>query len=255
MTTLTTTTTNEITANEIQMGINHSKQVIAEWNADVEDNEPVATEADVLAAQERVIKMFAEINAMTEQKVAKPVGRKMSSVEASMPAWMLTGRTTNGTFAGRGTEPAVEKTAEPVWNDEFDEPATAPGELTQETLALCEADTTPLNLDAPLALEQPPVWMQSENATEAEPGPVIEPMPLKPVRPEQKAYFVTWAASMTNDKKRYGLLCRKSDGLAVDCSCGDRVHRGRKQGRACKHQLAHNAMIIPATKKMAKKAA
>jgi hypothetical protein len=33
----------------------------------------------------------------------KPVvGRKMSSVEASMPAWMLTGRSNNGTFAGRG---------------------------------------------------------------------------------------------------------------------------------------------------------
>lgn len=95
----------------------------------------------------------------------------------------------------------------------------------------------------------------SEVACEAEPGPVEEPIALRPVRPEQKAYFVAWAPSMTDDKKRYGLLCRKSDGLAVDCSCGDRVHRGRKQGRCCKHMRAHNAMLAPATTKSQQKAA
>lgn len=70
----------------------------------------------------------------------------------------------------------------------------------------------------------------------------------KPVGPDKKQYFVVWAPSLSDDKKRYGLLCRKSDGLAVDCSCGDRVHRGRKQGRCCKHQAAHNAMLQPAKK-------
>lgn len=136
-----------------------------------------------------------------------------------------------------------------VWDFEFDEPyRPANEEPSEEALALWAADTTPLNLDEPLALEQPPVWM-CENATEAEPGPIEEPAPLKPVSPDKKQYFVVWAPSLTNDKKRYGLLCRKSDGLAVDCSCGDRVHRGRRQGRACKHQSAHNAMLTPATQK------
>lgn len=50
-----------------------------------------------------------------------------------------------------------------LWDDEFDEPYVAPNEeLSQETLDLIAADTTPLNLDEPLALEMPPVWMQTE---------------------------------------------------------------------------------------------
>lgn len=44
----------------------------------------------------------------TEIVVKQPAasGRKMSSVEASMPAWMLTGRSNNGTFTGRGARKA-----------------------------------------------------------------------------------------------------------------------------------------------------
>jgi hypothetical protein len=139
---------------------------------------------------------------------------------------------------------AVEETAqvqtvaqddmlEPIWTPECGRPLTA-------------ADIACMSVEEYLALpakyKQP--WL-SNNATEAEPGPVEEPAPLKPVSPEQKAYFVTWVRD-DNQKAKYALLHRKSDGLAVNCSCPDRVHRGRKNGKCCKHMAAHNAMITPA---------
>lgn len=74
-----------------------------------------------------------------------------------------------------------------------------------------------------------------------------EPAPLKPLKPEQKQYFVTWATSSTAASKKYALLCSRTSGLAVNCSCPDRVHRGRAAGRCCKHMRDHNAMLQPAT--------
>jgi hypothetical protein len=49
---------------------------------------------------------------------------------------------------------------------------------------------------------------------------------------------VKWIDGSKGEK--YALLVNKMTGCAVDCSCGDRVYRGRKSGRACKHMQAHN---------------
>lgn len=113
MNTPTATITNEITLEQISAGIEHYKQVIAEWDADIEDNEPVATEADVIAAQERVAKMFAEINAMTKvttEQALKPV--KTPTVRNVSEDWLLGHRTS--AFNGRGSEPAAQKAAAPA---------------------------------------------------------------------------------------------------------------------------------------------
>jgi hypothetical protein len=144
------TVTTTITAKEIQQGIEHIALVIAQWDAAVED-ETVATDADVAEAQERVAKMFEEINAIAP-KAAKPAtGRKMSSVEASMPAWMLTGRTTNGTFNGRGSEPAAQKAAEPAIEAEPVEVYThmlCPGEHRPFIHEVAETDMPQFGLKA-----------------------------------------------------------------------------------------------------------
>ena len=51
---------------------------------------------------------------------------------------------------------------------------------------------------------------------------------------------VKWIAASKGDEP-HALVIRKSDGFAVDCSCGHRVQRGRKRGEACKHMLEHNS--------------
>jgi hypothetical protein len=140
----------------------------------------------------------------------------MSSVEASMPAWMLTGRTTNGTFSGRGTEPAAPK-------------AAAPAEVAQAVDVMIEQVDAKLN----------------ENATEAEPGPIVEPVALRPVRPEQKAYFVKFVLN-SDQSKKYAMLFRKSDGLAVGCECKSRKFH---HGVACKHMRNHNVMLAKPAEK------
>jgi len=69
-----------------------------------------------------------------------------------------------------------QETTDITWDDEFDAPYTpANEELSPETLALIAADTTPLNLDEPLALEMPPVWMQPATAA-------LKPVPTPTVR-------------------------------------------------------------------------
>lgn len=49
--------------------------------------------------------------------------------------------------------------------------------------------------------------------------------------------------STSNSSKSYYLLIRKDNEMAIDCNCGDRIHRGRKAGRACKHMMARNNKI------------
>lgn len=44
--------------------------------------------------------------------------------------------------------------------------------------------------------------------------------------------------------KKYYLVIRKSDGIAIDCQCGDRQHRGRKHGKACKHMRKFNTRLV-----------
>jgi hypothetical protein len=74
-------------------------------------------------------------------------------------------------------QPVIETAAtKQMWDFEHDESYQAPNEeVSAETLALIAADTTPLNLDEPLALEQPPVWMKPEQAIK----PVPTPQPRK----------------------------------------------------------------------------
>lgn len=128
-----------------------------------------------------------------------------------------------------------------AWDFEFDEPYVAPNEeLSAETLALIAADTTVRTLDAPLALDMPPVWMQPEHATEAEP---VATYPGQcddcPGRSHALCCWNTEDYYMVASGK-YELTCQRKNSLAVDCTCGDRVNRGRKAGRACKHMMAHN---------------
>lgn len=53
-----------------------------------------------------------------------------------------------------------------------------------------------------------------------------------------------WFQSESDPNKSYLLLTRKSDGIAVDCNCGDRVHRGRKAHRPCKHMRKFNTRLV-----------
>lgn len=213
MTTATATKTT-ITATEIQMGIEHSKQVIAAWDEAVEETaEPVATDADVAAAQERVAKMFAEINAMT--KVTTQAAKPTPTVRNVSESWLLKGQR-GGALPGRGTEPAAPK-------------AAAPAEVAQAVDVMIEQVDAKLN----------------ENATEAEPGPIEEPVALRPVCPEQKAYFVKFVLN-SDQTKTYAMLFRKSDGLAVGCECKSRKFH---HGVACKHMRNHNAMLAKPAEK------
>ena len=45
---------------------------------------------------------------------------------------------------------------------------------------------------------------------------------------------------------KYVLWCRRDSLMAVDCSCPSRVKRNRLAGKACKHQMSHNATLKPA---------
>lgn len=45
---------------------------------------------------------------------------------------------------------------------------------------------------------------------------------------------------------KYVLWCRCDSMMAVDCSCPSRVKRNRLAGKACKHQMSHNATLQPA---------
>jgi hypothetical protein len=234
------TATATTTAAEIQMGIEHAALVIAQWDAACED-ETVATDADVAAAQERVIKMFAEINAMTTttveqatKSVPTPTVRKVSE------SWLLRPRTS--AFSGRGSEPAAKKTAAPATQAE---PA-----ITGPTLLLDNEEQRAFfaqwNARVDALAKQDEAWEATHAPTEADmEAQALEAYKYTLEHPsvDQERYFAIWAPSQTNDKKRYGLLCLRTTGLAVDCSCMDRVKKGRFQGRACKHQTSHNAML------------
>lgn len=59
-------------------------------------------------------------------------------------------------------------------------------------------------------------------------------------------YTVKYAPSMSS-KQTYSLRIDAS-GMAVDCNCPDRINRGRKAGRACKHMMSHNTAYNEARK-------
>ncbi len=239
---MTTTATTTITANEIQMDIEHYTQVIAAWDAACED-ETLATDADVAAAQERAIKMFAEINAMTKvttQAIKTPTVRKVSE------DWLLGHR--GGTLPGRGTEPAASTAAAPAIAAE---PTT-----TGPTLLLDNEEQraffTQWNARVDALTKQDEAWEATHAPTEADmEAQALEAYKHTLEQPvvDSMQYFAIWASSQTNDKKHYGLLCLRTTGLAVDCSCMDRVKKGRFQGRCCKHQLSHNAMLAKPAEK------
>jgi len=63
----------------------------------------------------------------------------------------------------------------------------------------------------------------------------------------KKQYTVKWIDNGKCDDK-YAILVNKASGLAEDCNCGDRVHRGRKTGKACKHMRTYNQPILEARK-------
>ena len=50
--------------------------------------------------------------------------------------------------------------------------------------------------------------------------------------------------SESNPGKDYYLLVRRSDNLAIDCTCPDREHRGRKTHRPCKHMKRYNTRVV-----------
>lgn len=87
----------------------------------------------------------------------------------------------------------------------------------------------------------------AENATEATPEPDEQDVLIAKLAFEAGAevdrerYFAARSG-------KYVLLHQRADGLAVNCSCPDRVKKGRFQGRACKHMTAHNTMLAPAKK-------
>lgn len=60
----------------------------------------------------------------------------------------------------------------------------------------------------------------------------------------KKQCIVKWTQSQSDTNKKYGMLICKTTGLAIDCECKDRVKRGRKAGRACKHMKDHNYAVI-----------
>jgi hypothetical protein len=95
-------------------------------------------------------------------------------------------------------------------------------------------------IDLAYVVTSAPVAATTELAVEETAEPVEVPTQEEVATEPQREPVALHAEYYTVAAGKYTLTCQSKNGLAVDCDCPDRVHRGRLAGRACKHQMAHN---------------